>query len=556
MKYSEQLPAIIIISFIISTFLTIIITIILLRLYRQRVLRSMNKESKTKWASNKSFKPTDRVSFSVSNNSKPDINVKSDPDKSDKWNFRQTNDSLNKATLPYIIGGIFYSIMLSIAVMYAADKGNLNFSWSRFLLFFICYYWPVVYTIKLINSLVLKKYILSYLIIYLVIIIIYFSDNIDSSYTDCLLIFLINAPPTFFLLVLLNRKIRAISPLVFVFMFIIITGSYSIIISFGNNDKLIEDAAKIGDLYGLSAIAILLFILIIGIVVFIPIGWLFLHWIGKRYRKKKMSDLSLNIDILWIIFVFFHTFGLIFFEDPKYIMAPIIAIAIAIVGYKIIVWIVRLLIKKNRTSSPDRKILLLLRVFSLGQKSEQLFDLISRFWLRKGSIYLISGPDLAKSTIEPHEFYDFIGGELSRLFIHNETDLNNKIANTDLSPDPDGRYRVNEFFCMTNTWQLTMQRLAGESNAVLMDLRSFSNINSGCVMELEYLLNYVHYEQIILLIDKTTNRPFLDKTITSILNSPNELSPNTNLNMEELNIFTFKQNNQQEMQDLLELLFK
>jgi len=549
MKYSE-LPGMILIIFIISTFLTIIITFILLRLYRQRVLKSMNIESKTKWASNKSFRSSDRVYFTVSNNSKPDISTKSDPDKTDKWNFRQTNDSLNKATLPYIIGGVFYSIIVSIATMFAADEENLNFSLSKFLLLFLCYYWPVVYTIKLINPLFLKKIILSYLIIYLVINLIYYSDNIDSAYTDYLIIFLNNAPPTFFLLVLLNRKLRAISPLVFVFMLTIITGSYFIITYFGSNDQLIEGASKIGNLYGFSAIGILLFLLISGIVIFIPIGWLFLHWIGKRYKKKKMSDLSLNIDILWIIFVFFHTFGLIFFEDSMYIMVPIIAI----VGYKIIVWIVRLLINRNRTSSPNHNILLLLRVFSLGKKSEQLYDLISRFWLRKGSIYLISGPDLATATLEPHEFYDFIGGKLSRLFIHNETDLNNKIANTDLLPDPDGRYRVNEFFCMTNTWQLTMQRLVGESNVVFMDLRSFSKNNSGCIMELKYLLNYVHYEQIVLLIDKTTNRHFLDKTITSILNSTNERFPNTN--MEELNIFAFKENNQQEIQNLLELLFK
>ena len=60
-------------------------------------------------------------------------------------------------------------------------------------------------------------------------------------------------------------------------------------------------------------------------------------------------------------------------------------------------------------------------------------------------------------------------------------------------PDPDGRYRIKEFFCYNDTWQMTMERLAAASDAVLMDLRSFSRVNQGCIFELGRLLDGVWY---------------------------------------------------------------
>ena len=56
----------------------------------------------------------------------------------------------------------------------------------------------------------------------------------------------------------------------------------------------------------------------------------------------------------------------------------------------------------------DEPTLLLLRVFALGHRSERLFDALSKRWLRAGSISMIAGPDLVTSTVEPHEFLDFI----------------------------------------------------------------------------------------------------------------------------------------------------
>jgi hypothetical protein len=97
---------------------------------------------------------------------------------------------------------------------------------------------------------------------------------------------------------------------------------------------------------------------------------------------------------------------------------------------------------------------------------------------------MIAGPDLVTSTVEPNEFLEFVSGRLGRQFVRDANDLETRAKATDTARDPDGRYRISEFFCRNDTWQMTMERLAKTSDAVLMDLRSFSPANQGCIFEL------------------------------------------------------------------------
>lgn len=80
--------------------------------------------------------------------------------------------------------------------------------------------------------------------------------------------------------------------------------------------------------------------------------------------------------------------------------------------------------------------------------------------------------DLVTSTVEPHEFLDFLRGRIGRQFVSSALDLEQRISAMDRLPDPDARYRISEFFCHNDTWQMTVDRLATASDVVLMDLRS------------------------------------------------------------------------------------
>jgi len=47
--------------------------------------------------------------------------------------------------------------------------------------------------------------------------------------------------------------------------------------------------------------------------------------------------------------------------------------------------------------------------------------------------------------------------------------LESRLSETDVAPDLDGRFRVNDFFCYEDTWKSVLDRLVRDTDAVLMD---------------------------------------------------------------------------------------
>ena len=78
------------------------------------------------------------------------------------------------------------------------------------------------------------------------------------------------------------------------------------------------------------------------------------------------------------------------------------------------------------------------------------------------------------------------------------------MARRDDRPDPDGRYRVNQYFCHSDTWQLTLDRLVDECDGVLMDLRGFDADRTGCMYEIGRLAEHAGSRPIVLLTDGDT----------------------------------------------------
>jgi len=122
-----------------------------------------------------------------------------------------------------------------------------------------------------------------------------------------------------------------------------------------------------------------------------------------------------------------------------------------------------------------------------------------------------------------------MGGRLSRQFVRSDADLEQRLLAMERGPDPDGRYRVNEFFCYADTWQRTMRALVTGADAVLMDLRSFSPANHGCIFELEQLLAGVALDRVIFLLDDTTDRTLLERTLHDAWRRLHADSPNRGL---------------------------
>jgi hypothetical protein len=60
---------------------------------------------------------------------------------------------------------------------------------------------------------------------------------------------------------------------------------------------------------------------------------------------------------------------------------------------------------------------------------------------------------------------------------------------------------------------MTVSRLACKAHAVLMDLRGFTSKNRGCIFEIEQLIASVPLQCIVLLVDRSTDVPFLEQIL-------------------------------------------
>jgi hypothetical protein len=422
----------------------------------------------------------------------------------------------------YVAAGLAYALVLSSAwLVFTRVEG---IALTRLLWLMACYSWPTVLAVAMIAAVSRSQRIAvtaAYFGLLFVAGTYALARNADLTFAQLAFFWVFaNLPATLLLLAFLRRSVRAVGPLVLAFMVAALAGSQVLLSIVGAEESALRAVAALGAAVGVGAAGMIVVLMLIGFGVFGVGGWWLLGWIGRRYQQRRMSDQSLTLDAMWLLFGIVQSITLAF-EGVLWIFTGVAAFAL----YKIVT-AVGFAATRARLTDEDDHTLLLLRVFSLGSRSERLFDALSRRWLRAGSITMIAGPDLVTSTVEPHEFLEFMGGRLSRRFVRGSADLDERLRTRTLGRDPDGRYRVNEFFCHADTWQATMARLAWGADAVLMDLRSFSPGNAGCVYELQQLIDTVPLERVVFTIDPTTDRAFLQRTLEDAWRRMRADSPN------------------------------
>jgi len=420
----------------------------------------------------------------------------------------------------YACAGLAYAAVMTAGWLLAT--GDATVVWTKLAILSWTYFWPAVLTVLLVAAYdrIRRWQVLgAYFGVLAALMAISMVRNPDLGLLEIPLYWvLMNGPESILLLTFLLRPIRAVGPLVLAFLLTIAIGSQSVLSAAAGNAAVLRGFADIGFRLGLGAGAVFLGMILLGVVAFAALGWPLLRWVGRRYEAKRFSDQSLTIDSLFLLFGVVQSIGLAF-EGAPWILTGLVAFA----GYKAVTLLAFRLV---RGQAHPARTLLLLRVFRLGKRSERLFDKLRKHWQAVGSICMIAGPDLVTTTVEPHEFLEFLSGRLGRRFVGGTADLDRRITAMDGAADPDGRYRINEFFCRTDTWQMTMQRLAAASDAVLMDLRSFSVSNQGCLFELARLLDGVDLGQVVFLVDQTTDRAFLEATLQRLWNELSSSSPN------------------------------
>ena len=277
-------------------------------------------------------------------------------------------------------------------------------------------------------------------------------------------------------------------------------------------------------------------------------AWIIVRWLARSYEARRASDQMLTIDVIMLILCL-SLFVTLAMANWVYAAGVLVGLA----GYKVVT---RSALRRRRETAPAPapRPLLLLRVFGFDRRTQQLLDDLGRRWRYLGPIRLIGGTDLAYATIEPHEFFEFLSGRLSRAFIKDEADLERRLSDDAVRPDPDGLFRIEDFFCHDDTWRITVSRLARDASAVLMDLRGFSPANQGCIFEIEELIAAVPVHRVVLLIDDSTDVPFLERTLAKTLQAMPADSPNVAAGEHRLQILEASANRRHTLATLLGLL--
>ena len=466
--------------------LTVPLSFFLLWLYRRAVLRGMNVAAGMQDAAPPPPAATPPPSHSLRITK---ISPGSQPITTGDRNSldRAVTLSLRRVTLAYIAAGLVFAAVFAGA--WSAQTGG-GFLPIRFFVLTVDFSWPIVLAVSQLAALGWRdrlRFAVLYLVVFGVATVL---GLLISSVLDPLgligLWLTSNGLGTLLLLAFLTRRIRSVGPLVLAFMIAGVTGANLLALAIQGSSATTRGLVRIFGAAGMGAVEVLVFILLAGFVILGVVGWWLLRLVGQRYRQKRMSDQALTLDAMWLLFAVTNSIILAPYDWRWLISGPL-----AFGVYKLILWAAFAWFVKPANTGWQPPILLLLRVFSLGSRSLRLFDALARRWLRAGPMVLIAGPDLVTGIVEPPEFLDFVGGRVSRRFVQGKDDLEQRLTQLDAGPDPDGRYRVNEFFCRSDTWQMTMRQLAARSDHVLMDLRSFSATNQGCRYELGQLLGAV-----------------------------------------------------------------
>ena len=252
-------------------------------------------------------------------------------------------------------------------------------------------------------------------------------------------------------------------------------------------------------LFILQTIAVLA---LVGILASVVLGSLLFFLVTKSYARKRLSDQWLVIASVWL----FLAIAVASVLSPVGLWANLACVAVF--GFGMAAGWRRL----PQYEGPCVR-LLLLRSFTLGERSNRLFQDLESLWRSIGSIQLVGAVDLALTTLEPHELMDFLRGRSGREFVHCPADVDARLASFDQTRDPDGRFRVNVIFCGGDEiWKYAVNRMLIDSDCVLMDLRGFSRHRAGCVFEIRSLAESDLPFRTVFLVDESTDRGYVSET--------------------------------------------
>jgi hypothetical protein len=250
----------------------------------------------------------------------------------------------------------------------------------------------------------------------------------------------------------------------------------------------------------------------------LPVGllaWQRLKALARAYDLKHFSDAQLLAHTWWLLVVVQS--AVVLLNSYGGVLQRLGIVMVSALAYAMFPPLLAWGLRRARAAEagPPPRTLLLLRVFGDTARTESLFDRIALRWQLFGPVTMIAAPDVVARTVDPGDFLRFALGHVGASFVNTQADLDRRLATLDTTPDPDGRYRLNEFCCRDSSWQATVVALMHRADAVVMDLRGFDAKRMGCEFELRQLASRLRPEQVVLVIDKTTDRALLQGLVAT-----------------------------------------
>ena len=227
--------------------------------------------------------------------------------------FNQARHRPCQAAFVLGISGIVFAAVMSSAFFLSSE---IEPNWVSLLAIAVSYLWPAALTTIIVAAQARRTklaIVILYFLVFGLINAIALSRSPALTIGEVVLYWsFYNLPPSLLLIIFLNRRIRAVGPLVLTFVIVGVTGATLATSVAGSSDRILRSIAEIGFGLGLGATGVFIGIHLLGFIPFAFFAWLTLHWVRRLYERKRISDQTLTVDSVWLTFGLANSIGFAF----------------------------------------------------------------------------------------------------------------------------------------------------------------------------------------------------------------------------------------------------
>lgn len=221
--------------------------------------------------------------------------------------YKRVKNAPWRSATVYGLGVLLYAILIAIG-FFVVDNTEIHprrllFAALTYIWVVMPIFWIVLGDTQRTQFLIVGAYALLYISIGLWIAA---TSTVFTWKTIMLAWYSVNLWPSLALIIVLNRRIRAIGPLVLFFLFFGIAGAISLFQFIANNENLRRSVVEFSVNLGLSGTLLIGSIFLVGFLTMGLLGWLMLNWVKKNYQREKISDQSILVNTVWLLFLVIH----------------------------------------------------------------------------------------------------------------------------------------------------------------------------------------------------------------------------------------------------------